>query len=152
LKSSVDDRRAEVDEAKRAFAGEFESLRSAIALTEERARASERRALAEIEAARHKAEDAGKALAKQQKSHASEIDRVGKSLAKREAEMELMRERLTRAESALSHCASQLKNEQLKFDRLLARVQPESHRPPKRTRSDTNARVARKGAKPSAQR
>lgn len=152
LKSSVADRRAEVDEAKRAFAGELESLRSAIALTEERARASERRALAEIEAARRKAEEAGRALTKQQKSHASEIDRFGKSLAKREAELEAMRERLTRAESALSHGASQLKNEQLKFNRLLARVQPESHRTSKTTRSDTHSRGTRKDAKASAQR
>lgn len=152
LKSSIADRRAEVDEAKRAFAGELESLRSAIALTEERARASERRALAEIEAARHKADDAGKALAKQQKIHASEIDRFGKSLAKREAEIDVMRERLARAESALSHCAGQLKSEQLKFNRLLARVQPENHRTPKGMRLDPTPRLARKGGKGSAQR
>lgn len=152
LKTSVADRRAEVDEAKRAFAGELESLRSAIALTEDRARASERRALAEIEAARHKADDAGKALVKQQKTHASELDRAGKSLAKLEAEIDVMRERLARAESALSHSSRQLKGEQLKFNRLLARVQPESHRTPKTTRSDTSPGVARKGAKASAQR
>lgn len=126
LQGSVSERRNEVEAAKSAFARQLEELRSAISLTEERARSSERRALAEVEVARRRADEAGKALVKHQKASAAVAARLEQSLAKRDAEIGSLQSRLSRAEGAVAHATKQLKDEQTKFNRLLARVQPES--------------------------
>jgi len=152
LQASVSERRAEVEAAKSAFASELEALRSAISLTEERARSSERRALAEIDAARRKADEAGKALAKHQKASTAVAARLEQSLTKRDAEVGNLQSRLARAEGAVAHASKQLKDEQAKFNRLLARVHPESRRAQSGGRAGTQAKKAAKSPKTASQR
>jgi chromosome segregation ATPase len=124
LRSLLDEHRAEVAAAKDAFGKEFESLRSAIALTEERASASERRAMSDVEAARLAALEAKRALAGEQKRSAAEAVRLHKVVAKREAEIESLRERLAKVESSLASSTAQLKREEWKFSQFLRCVQP----------------------------
>lgn len=152
LQASVSERRAEVEAAKSAFANQLEALRSAISLTEERARSSERRALAEIEAARRRADEAGKAVTKQQKATAALATRLEQSLAKRNAEIGDLQIRLSRAEGAVAQSAKQLKEEQSKFNRLLARVQPKSRGAPIAARGGSQSRRAAKRPMPPSQR
>jgi len=74
LQESLASARAEVELARQAFTGQLEAPRAAISLTEERARGSERRALAEIEASRRKASESEKALAAERRRHQAEND------------------------------------------------------------------------------
>lgn len=124
LTTSLSERRSEVVAAKDAFGKQLESLRSAIALTEERARASERRALSDVEAARLGALQAKKTLATERKRAEAERARLQKALARRESELESSKERVAKAESALANSKAQLKRAEAQFSRLLARVQP----------------------------
>jgi chromosome segregation ATPase len=58
LRASLAAAQERVEQGKLAFSGELEALTAAIALTEERAKGAERRALSEIEVARHRAREA----------------------------------------------------------------------------------------------
>ncbi len=99
LQSSLAAARTEAEQGRQAFTGDLEGLRAAIALTEERARGSERRALAEVEVSRRKADDAGKALIAERRRLEAETVRLGKIVAKRESEIDALRDRLARSES-----------------------------------------------------
>ncbi len=124
LRASVAERRQEVEQARQAFAREIEALRDSIRLTEERARANERRALADIDAARLAAKDRAKAFDAEHKRLDLEVRRYGKLVEKRGVEIELLRDRLARAEAALGQTSAQLKAERANFSRLLSKVRP----------------------------
>jgi DNA repair exonuclease SbcCD ATPase subunit len=124
LRASLESARNEVDQSRQAFKGELEALRAVISLTEERARSGERRALAEIDISRRKAGEYEKALAVERRRHQSENERLAKLVAKREAELQAVRDRLVRAETSLGQTSAQLKAEQGKFSKLLSKVRP----------------------------
>jgi len=124
LRASLESARNEIDQSRQAFKGELEALRAVISLTEERARSSERRALAEIDISRRKAGEYEKALAVERRLHQAENERLAKLVAKREAELQAVRDRLVRAETSLGQTSAQLKAEQGKFSRLLSKVRP----------------------------
>jgi hypothetical protein len=124
LRASVAERRQEVEQARQAFSREIEALRDSIRLTEERARGNERRALADIEAARRAAKDGAKAFAVERKRLDAEISRYGKLVAKRDSEIESLRDRLARAEAGLAQTSAQLKADRANLSKLLSTMRP----------------------------
>ena len=124
LRAAVAERRQEVEQARQVFARDIDALRRSISLTEERARGNERRALTDVEAARRVAQEAAKAFGTERKRLEGEISRYGKLLAKRDAEIGSLRDRLARVEAALGQASSQLKTERANFSKLLAKIQP----------------------------
>jgi hypothetical protein len=123
---ALEDRRREVEQIRQTFSKELGALRAAIALTEERARGSERRALSEIETARRAASDIAKASAAERKRLEAENARIKKNAEKRDAELAALRERLTRSDASRAQVAAQLKAEEVKFSKLLAKIRPGS--------------------------
>jgi DNA primase large subunit len=124
LRSSLAERREEVEESRQRLARDLEGLRAAIALTEERARGNERRALSEVEVARRAAANAVRTMGLERKRFEAENVRDKKLLVKRGAEVEALRSRLARSEASLSQVSAQLKGEQAKLSALLRKMRP----------------------------
>lgn len=118
------DRDAAVESARKAFAAELEGLRKAIDLTEERARSTERKAMAEVDKARSQIKHIEKALSEEQRKRATELKRFETTLTKRENELQVLREQSARAEGVASTTKSQLATAEQRLSRLLAKTKP----------------------------
>lgn len=114
------DRETEVQRARSAFSAELDRLRVAIDLTEERARAAERRALADVDAARLAAKQADKALREEQRARATDLKRLDAAIGKREAEIQQLREKLVRAEAIASTTKTHLARTEERLSTLIA--------------------------------
>jgi DNA repair exonuclease SbcCD ATPase subunit len=135
LRSSLAERRDEVEESRQRLARDLEGLRVAIALTEERARGNERRALSEVEVARRAAASTVKTMGLERKRFEAEKLQDKKLLVKRGAEVEALRDRLARSEASLTQVSVQFKAEQAKLSALLRKMRPASSKSPSRSRS-----------------
>ncbi len=113
------ERDAAVDLARAAFSRELEGLRKAIDLTEERARATERRAMNDVEIARAALKKCERALTEQQRRAAADAKRLETGITKRDHEVQSLRERLARTEAVATSSKQQLERAEATLTKLL---------------------------------
>ena len=129
-----------LEEAKSAFRADLESLRAAMALAEERARAGERRALAEIDAERTRAASASSAYQRELDALQKILDAKDRELLKRDDDIAVLRAAADRLEEKIAGVNAQLAAEREKFSELLARL-PAVMAAPDMTRKSKVVRV-----------